>query len=109
MVTVTVYTREGRTAGFALKGHADCGEYGSDIVCAAISAIAQTAILGITDVVKSQAGIVRKSGNCSCILKDSATEEERSKAAIVFDTMVRGLESVRESDPQALKFSHREV
>lgn len=109
MVEVTVYSHKGRTAGFSLKGHAERGEYGSDIVCAAISAVSQTAILGITDVLKSQAGIVRESGNCSCILRETASEQERDKASIIFDTMVCGLKSIRESDPEALKFSHREV
>ena len=109
MVEVTVFSHAGMTCGFSLKGHADRGEYGSDIVCAAISAVSQTAILGITDVLKSQAGIVRESGNCSCILRETASAEEREKAAIIFDTMVCGLRSIRESDPKALKFSHREV
>lgn len=108
MVEVTVYSRKGRTVGFSLKGHANRGEYGSDIVCAAISAVSQTAILGITDVLKSQAGIICESGKCSCILKESVSEEESEKAAIIFDTMVCGLESIRQSDPKALKFSHRE-
>ena len=109
MIEVTVYSQNGLTAGFSLKGHADRGEYGHDIVCAAVSAVTQTAILGITDVLKSQAGIVRKSGNCSCILKGSVSQTEREKAAIVFDTMICGLRSIQSSDPEALKFSHREV
>ena len=108
MVEVTVYSRKGRTVGFTMRGHANRGEYGSDIVCAAISAVSQTAILGITDVLKSQAGIVCESGNCSCILRETATAEETERAAIIFDTMVCGLKSIRESDPKALKFSHRE-
>lgn len=108
MVEVTVFSRGGRTIGFSLSGHANRGEYGSDIVCAAISAVSQTAILGITDVLKSQAGVVIESGNCSCILRETASEDEIEKAAIIFDTMVCGLQSIRESDPKALKFSHRE-
>mgnify|MGYP003575656970 CR=1 FL=1 len=32
---------------FSISGHAEYGEHGRDIVCASISAIAQTAFLGI--------------------------------------------------------------
>ena len=52
MVNVTVFTEQGIPVGFELTGHADQGAYGEDIVCAGISAITQTALLGITDVLK---------------------------------------------------------
>ena len=39
--------RQGRLCGFIVEGHADYAEEGSDIVCAAVSALTQTALLGI--------------------------------------------------------------
>ena len=39
--------RQGRLCGFMVEGHADYAEEGSDIVCAAVSALTQTALLGI--------------------------------------------------------------
>ena len=42
--------RQGRLCGFIVEGHADYAEEGSDIVCAAVSALTQTALLGIMPV-----------------------------------------------------------
>ena len=47
MITVTV-TRAGRRVNrVEIKGHAGYAKFNKDIVCAAISSIAQTALLGI--------------------------------------------------------------
>ena len=62
MVAVTVFTHAGRAVGFLLKGHAGYGEQGEDLACAGISAITQTALLGITDVLKIKAKVTLEEG-----------------------------------------------
>lgn len=109
MVKVTVFTRRGRSAGFLLKGHADYGAYGEDIVCAGISAITQTAILGITEVLKLKAQTSFEEGNALCLLSEDTPEEEAKLADVVFKTMETGLQSLAQGYPKALKLSHREV
>ena len=66
MITVTVTRENGNPVGFRVSGHANMGEYGEDLVCAAVS-------------------------------------------AIVFNTMIAGLTSLRKAYPKSLKFSYREV
>ena len=40
MINVSIYTNaENLITGFRLSGHADYSEYGSDVVCAAVSAL----------------------------------------------------------------------
>ncbi|MBP2634938.1 MAG: Cysteine protease Prp [Firmicutes bacterium] len=48
MITVTL-TQENNKAitGFAVSGHAKAGAHGMDIVCAGVSALVQSAIMGI--------------------------------------------------------------
>ena len=41
---------DGRLAGFTIRGHADYGEAGSDIVCAAVSSAAYLVVNTVTDV-----------------------------------------------------------
>ena len=44
MITITMHRdKKDRYTGFTIKGHADYDEAGSDIVCAAVSALSQTA------------------------------------------------------------------
>ena len=109
MVRVTVLRERGTPVGFELTGHADQGAEGEDIVCAGISAITETAILGITDVLKLDAAYTHESGYSSCVLSRETSSEEDEKAAIVFNTMIAGLTSLKEAYPKSLKLSYREV
>ena len=109
MVRVTVIREQGTPVGFELTGHADQGAYGEDIVCAGISAITETALLGITDVLKLDVVQERSSGHLYCILPKDTAKEEMDKAAIVFNTMIAGLTSLQMAYPKSLKLSYREV
>ena len=106
---VTVIRQQGTHVGFELTGHADQGAYGEDVVCAGISAITQTALLGITDVLKLDAAWTHESGHMRCELSRETAGEDLVKAAVVFNTMIAGLTSLQEAYPKSLKFSYREV
>ncbi len=109
MITVTVTRENGDPVGFTVSGHANMGEYGEDLVCAAVSAVVQTAILGITEVCHISAGVSIEEGHTSCILSKDATEKEIRNADIVFETMIAGLRSIQSSYPKTLKFRNKEV
>ena len=109
MVRVTVLRERGTPVGFELTGHANQGAYGEDVVCAGISAITQTALLGITDVLKLDAAWSREEGHMRCELSRETAGEDIEKAAIVFNTMIAGLSSLQQAYPKSLKFSYREV
>ena len=109
MITVTVTRENGNPVGVHVSGHANMGEYGEDLVCAAVSAIVQTAILGITEVCHIQAGVSVEEGNTTCILSKDASTDEIRRAGIVFDTMIAGLRSIRQAYPKTLKFRNKEV
>ena len=48
MIKVTIYqSSEGEISGFAIQGHAGYAESGSDIVCAAVSVLAQNTVNSI--------------------------------------------------------------
>ena len=104
-----MFTQKGRAVGFRLKGHAEQGAYGEDIVCAGISAITQTAVLGVTEVLKLEAEATLQEGNASCILKGNVSAEEAEKASVVFKTMAAGLLSLKQAYPTALNLLYREV
>jgi hypothetical protein len=52
MTTVRFLRRGGRLYGFEAGGHAGYAPSGEDIVCAAVSALTQTALLGLLEVLK---------------------------------------------------------
>ena len=109
MITVTVIREQKTVVGFTVSGHANMGEYGEDVVCAAVSAIVQTAILGITEVCRIKAGISIEEGETVCILSKDASADEIQRAGIVINTMIAGLRSIQASYPKTLKFRNKEV
>ncbi len=109
MITVTALREKSVPVGFEITGHAMHGEYGEDLVCAAVSAIIQTAILGITDVLKLKAGCSLAEGNAICILDRDTVAEDKDRASIVFETMLTGLRSIQAAYPKTLKFRSKEV
>lgn len=109
MITVTVTRENGDPVGFTVKGHANMGEYGEDLVCAAVSAIVQTAILGITEVCHISAGVSIEEGETVCILSKDANADAIQRAGIVMNTMIAGLRSIQQSYPGTLKFRNKEV
>ena len=109
MIAVTVVRENGSPVGFSVSGHANMGAYGEDLVCAAVSAVVQTAILGITEVCHMQAGISIEEGQTSCILSKDASADDIGRAGIVFDTMIAGLKSIQAAYPKTLKFRNKEV
>ncbi len=52
MTTVRFLLKGGRLYGFTADGHAGYAPSGEDIVCAAVSALTQTALLGLGEVLK---------------------------------------------------------
>ncbi len=110
MIRVTFLHQNGRPVGFICTGHAGFAEAGSDIVCSAVSALAQTAVLGLVEVAHIPAGYsVREEGSLRCMIGGDATDAQRKDAALLLDTLAAGLRAVDESYPGYLKFSDREV
>ena len=48
MTEITVFLKGGKPIGFDAHGHTGYAECGEDIVCAAVSAITQTAAMGVS-------------------------------------------------------------
>lgn len=100
---------KGIPIGFELSGHAEQGEYGSDLVCAAISGIVQTTILGITEVVKASAAFSIEENDTHCAISKDASDEQIKGTALLIETMQKGLESIELTYSGTLKIKIREV
>ena len=110
MIRLTLLREGNRIAGFTCSGHANHGEHGNDIVCSAVSAITQTCVIGIQDVLKLPAAIsVDETEGIRCELEAGTPEADADRAGLLFDTMYAGLRAVEELYPGTLKFVDREV
>lgn len=91
-------TSSGTITGFLAQGHAsENGAWGSDIYCAAISAITQTACIGLEEVAKVKLKLNMRSGYLSAQL--APEEAAREACRTILETMLLGLAAFCEANP----------
>ncbi|MBQ0017460.1 MAG: ribosomal-processing cysteine protease Prp [Clostridiales bacterium] len=80
-------------------GHSGYAEKGEDIVCAGISSIVQTAVLGLLTVAKINVELLKddETGYLKAKLPENLTEEENHDAQVILNTMLCGLSDLRET------------
>jgi len=103
MITVEVFRgADGRIRGFRAQGHAGYGEYGNDIVCAAVSAITQAAVLGLLRHLELPVRLKQADGYLECLLSDDERSQGQA-AQSVLATMVLGLQEVQRQYPERVR------
>jgi uncharacterized protein YsxB (DUF464 family) len=86
-----------------ILGHAKYAEYGKDIVCAGVSALAETAILGLEHVACIKPIVKKRQGYFVLKLPDNMQIEELTKAAIILETIFLGLIDISKSYPSNIQ------
>ena len=109
MTEITVWSRRGRLVGFDAIGHTGYAEAGEDIVCAAVSAITQTAVIGITEVVKAPCALDISDGELHLMLEKTVKGKQFEQAELILRTMLAGLRSIETDYSDYLKLEKREV
>ncbi|MBE7035218.1 MAG: ribosomal-processing cysteine protease Prp [Ruminococcaceae bacterium] len=97
MITITLFeNKKSQLTGFTVCGHAGYGEHGTDIVCAAVTTAAMTAVNGLTDVVGLAPELTVEEGNLSCCLPAVLSDEKRHDADVLLSSMVLTMENLAE-------------
>ncbi len=109
MTTVRFFVSGSEIWGFEVTGHTDYAEEGSDIVCSAVSALTQTAVLGLTEVLKLPAAFEVKKARIYCMLDSDLGENAKREAQILLETMRLGLRSIADTYGTHLKLTEKEV
>jgi uncharacterized protein YsxB (DUF464 family) len=95
MIDATIYLDPGnRIKKFSITGHAYFSEYGSDIVCSAVSAVAQTAVIGLQHYFGNAVEVEQKEGSLTCIVPELNPDEANAADAIL-KTMYWGLMAIQ--------------
>lgn len=87
---------QGNIENFTVSGHASFSEYGSDIVCAAISALAYTAVGALKNIAKT-GDHIEKDGYMKCIVPKDVSDQEREIVNIILETIILGFKQVEHS------------
>lgn len=97
MITVSIKRdQNGTIRAFSVNGHSGYAKHGQDIVCAGVSAIVQTAILGLQDHLHIECAGSQNEGQLVCALPP-LKPGQRQQADIVLETMLLGLTAIASS------------
>ena len=104
MTRVEFFNPQGRIEGFCCSGHSGYGEEGSDIVCAAVSAAVQMAVITITEVLGVKAKTKVKEDEARITLKLPVNcEEDEDAVQSVLTGMMITLCNLREDYPDYIE------
>ena len=103
MTRCEFFTENDRIAGFSVSGHSGYAEAGSDIVCAAISAVVAMAEATINDVCGAKAKVRVKNDDARITLTLPASCDEEESVQAVLSGMMLTLISLREDYPDYIE------
>src|SRR5690554_5224551 len=100
MISVIIYRdSDGVIEQFVIKGHACAADPGEDIICAAVSALGQTAVLSLYQIANVNVKYEIRKGYLKCELPKNLAEKELHETKLLVDAMLLGLKNIQESYP----------
>ncbi|MBO7184450.1 MAG: ribosomal-processing cysteine protease Prp [Oscillospiraceae bacterium] len=103
MTKCEFFTENDRITGFSVSGHSGYAEAGSDIVCAAISAVVTMAEATINDVCGAKAKVRVKEEDARITLMLPASCDEEDTVQAVLSGMLVTLLSFKEDYPDYIE------
>ncbi len=90
------HTNTGLIRKFTAIGHAGYGDFGEDILCAAVSAIAQTVIGSLQDIAGLNPDYTLQDGNIRCEIPDPMTlsDQQLETARILMESFAVGCRQI---------------
>ena len=103
MTRCEFFTEDERITGFSVSGHSGYSEAGSDIVCAAISAVVTMAEATINEVCGAKAKVRVKNEDARITLTLPASCDEEDTVQAVLAGMMLTLMSLRDDYPDYIE------
>ena len=103
MTRCEFFTEDDRITGFTVSGHSGYGEAGTDIVCAAVSAVVTMAEATINDVCGAKAKVRVKDEDARITLTLPASCDEEDTVQAVLAGMMLTLVGMRDDYPDYIE------
>ncbi|OWZ83929.1 ribosomal-processing cysteine protease Prp [Natranaerobius trueperi] len=99
MIQIRIFREQSKIRGFEVKGHADFAEEGSDIVCAAISALSLTGVFASERL--CQLGRIKEpeKGHLIFNLPTDISKSLEQKAFTILETVIIGMYETAKNYP----------
>ena len=101
---------DGMLVGYKAQGHSDYADAGSDIVCAAVSALTQATANGITKILKAPARYSQNDRDAVLELRlsDACSDDLVDRAQLLFETLLQAVQSIQADFPQNVRVIFKE-
>ena len=108
MIRIRVKGKPGQIEGFLIWGHARFASYGNDIVCAGVSAVALSALIGLSAQIPGSIRYrILPQGLIGCRVAKGLPEKEARDTQLILTVMVHGLKAIRRSHKDVVDFTYR--
>ena len=107
MIAVKLYYQEGTLTGIESRGHSGYSRRGSDIVCAAVSTLMQSLILGLEDIA-NVSGLNVEADERVPIIRVTWPVSEQERISLLTDTTASSLKQIAQENPKYVKISTEE-
>lgn len=99
MTKVVISKKDNKIFEVECDGHTNYGEKGEDIVCASLSSIVQTAVLGLLMIALVELNMKRDNerGYLKFTLPEKLDEKQEIQVSAILDTMLCGISDLYES------------
>ncbi len=85
MIRSVFYRKNGLFYGFHVSGHAECGDYGHDIVCAGVSSAVMLTVNTVQEFIKADSDVLVRHNAVALKLKNP--RQDSAARACVFSLM----------------------
>ena len=109
MTTIKIKRNNQNIICVECSNHTGFAEYGKDIVCAGVSCIVQTAVLGIKKLTNLSHNVVidEMAGYLKLEIKDIENSKDFDDAQTILKTMLCGLEDLQKQYPKNIKLEDK--
>ncbi len=108
MTIITLKRQQNSIIQVECKGHTGFARNGEDIVCASVSSIVQTALLGLIEVANIKVDYTKNDdqGYLKFDIKD-LDKEKRHDADVILETMVKGIKDLESGFSKYVKLEEK--
>lgn len=109
MIRILIKQKNDSLKYIHVSGHANSDDYGKDIVCAAVSVVSQTILLGISEILKSDLKYSIEKGDLSFEIPEDMVYEDELRVNALTHTLMLGLLNIKNNYKNYIDIIKEEV
>lgn len=103
MILLTLRNNDSTFTSFIVEGHSSTGQKGNNILCAGVSTLVQTILLGISSVLQLEVNVDKRDGYLLCELPQSLSQQEKDGLNLLIMTMIIGIKDLKQQYPDEIE------